>query len=69
MKTEEIKETKEEKQRMRKINMKLFPIYKALSWDLLFYYTINFLFFMNVFYSLFTLQSYLNILKQKQKHN
>ena len=44
MKTEEIKETKEEKQRMRKINMKLFPIYKALSWDLLFYYTINFLF-------------------------
>lgn len=44
MKTEEIKETKEEKQRMRKINMKSFPIYKALSWDLLFYYTINFLF-------------------------
>lgn len=44
MKTEELKETKEEKQRMRKINMKLFPIYKALSWDLLFYYTINFLF-------------------------
>ena len=44
MKTEEIKETKEEKQKMRKINMKLFPIYKALSWDLLFYYTINFLF-------------------------
>ena len=44
MKTEEIKETKEEKQRMRKTNMKLFPIYKMLSWDLLFYYTINFLF-------------------------
>lgn len=44
MKTEEIKETKEEKQRMRKINMKLFPIYKMLSWDLLFYYAINFLF-------------------------
>ena len=37
-------ETKEEKQRMRKINMKLYPTYKALSWDLLFYYTINFLF-------------------------
>ena len=44
MKTEELKETKEEKQRMRKINMRLFPIYKALSWDFLFYYTINFLF-------------------------
>ena len=37
-------EAKEEKQRMRKINMKLFPIHKMLSWDLLFYYTINFLF-------------------------
>ena len=24
--------------------MRLFPIYKALSWDFLFYYTINFLF-------------------------
>lgn len=40
----ETKEIKEEKQKMRKINMKLFPIYKMLSWDLLFYYTINFLF-------------------------
>ncbi len=30
MGTKDIKETKEEKQRMRKINMKLFPIYKAL---------------------------------------
>ena len=37
-------EAKEEKQKMRKINMKLYPIYKTLSWDLLFYYTINFLF-------------------------
>lgn len=44
MKTEEIKETTEEKQKMRKINMKLFPIHKMLSWDFLFYYTINFLF-------------------------
>lgn len=25
-------------------NMKLFPIYKALSWDTLFYYAIEFLF-------------------------
>ena len=40
MKTEEIKETTEEKQKMRKINMKLFPIHKMLSWDFLFYYTI-----------------------------
>ena len=30
MKTEEIKETTEEKQKMRKINMKLFPIHKML---------------------------------------
>lgn len=37
-------ETTEEKQKMRKINMKLFPIHKMLSWDFLFYYTINFLF-------------------------
>lgn len=29
---------------MRKRNMKLFPIYKTLSWDYLFFYTINFLF-------------------------
>lgn len=29
---------------MRKRNMKLFPTYKALSWDYLFFYTINFLF-------------------------
>lgn len=47
-------------------NMKLFPIYKALSWDLLFYYAIEFLFltqikglsasqvlFVNAFYPLF----------------
>lgn len=37
-------ERKEERQKMCKRNMKLFPIYKMLSWDLLFYYTINFLF-------------------------
>lgn len=29
---------------MRKRNMKLFPIYKKLSWDYLFYYSIDFLF-------------------------
>lgn len=28
----------------RKYNIKLFPIYKALSWDLLFYYAVSFLF-------------------------
>ena len=37
-------ETKEETQKMRKRNMKLFPIYKKLGWDYLFYYTIDFLF-------------------------
>lgn len=29
---------------MRKRNMKLFPLYKTISWDYLFFYTINFLF-------------------------
>ena len=36
--------TKEETQKMRKINMKIFPTYKKISWDYLFYYTIDFLF-------------------------
>ncbi len=44
MEGKEGKEAKELKQKMRKRNMKLFPIHKMLSWDLLFYYTINFLF-------------------------
>ncbi len=34
----------QEKQKMRKKNMKLFPIYKAFAWDFLFFYTIDFLF-------------------------
>ena len=34
----------QEKQKMRKVNMKLFPIYKAIGWDYLFFYTIDFLF-------------------------
>lgn len=33
-----------EKMKMRKRNMKIFPMYKALSWDYLFYYTIDFMF-------------------------
>lgn len=33
---------------MRKRNMKLFPTYKKLSWDYLFFYTINFLFLTQV---------------------
>ena len=33
-----------EKAQMRKRNMKLFPIYKTLSWDYIFFYTTNFLF-------------------------
>lgn len=31
-------------QKMRKTNMKIFPIYKRLGWDYLFYYSIDFLF-------------------------
>ena len=41
-------ETKEEIEKMRKRNLKIFPIYRALSWDYLFYYTIDFLFFTQV---------------------
>lgn len=35
---------KDEDVQMRKRNMKLFPIYKKLAWDYLFYYSIDFLF-------------------------
>ena len=37
-----------EKVQMRKRNMKLYPIYKTLSWDYLFFYTTNFLFLTGV---------------------
>lgn len=33
---------------MRKMNMKIFPTYKKLSWDFIFFYTINFLFLTQV---------------------
>ncbi len=36
------------KVQMRKRNMKLFPAYKTLSWDYIFFYTINFLFLTQV---------------------
>ena len=36
------------KQNKRKNNLKLFPIYKMFSWDLLFYYAVNFLFLTKV---------------------
>lgn len=36
--------TKEENQKMRKVNMRMFPTYKILAWDYLFFYTIDFLF-------------------------
>ena len=36
--------TKEETQKMRKVNMRIFPTYKKLAWDYLFFYTIDFLF-------------------------
>lgn len=39
---------KQEVQIMRKINMKIFPSYKKLSWDFIFFYTINFLFLTQV---------------------
>lgn len=35
---------KEETQKMRKVNMRIFPIYKKLAWDYLFFYSIDFLF-------------------------
>ncbi len=35
---------KQEIQKMRKVNMKIFPTYKKLAWDYLFFYTIDFLF-------------------------
>lgn len=43
MNLEDIEKTKEKQQ-----NIKLFPIYKAISWDLLFFYTILFLFLTQV---------------------
>ena len=39
---------KTEKIQMRKRNMKLFPTYKKLAWDYIFFYTINFLFLTQV---------------------
>ena len=36
------------KTKLRKHNMKLFPIYKTLSWDYIFFYTIHFLFLTQV---------------------
>ena len=39
---------KEAEVQMRKRNMKLFPTYKKLAWDYLFFYTINFLFLTQV---------------------
>jgi MFS family permease len=43
---EQMEETS--KIQMRKRNMKLFPTYKKLAWDYLFYYTIDFLFLTQV---------------------
>lgn len=37
-----------DKIQMRKRNMKLFPTYKKLSWDYIFFYTVNFLFLTQV---------------------
>ena len=35
---------KEDVRMMRKTNMRIFPTYKKLAWDYLFFYTIDFLF-------------------------
>ena len=40
--------TNENSKKMSKRNMSLFPIYKILSWDYLFFYTIYFLFLTQV---------------------
>ncbi len=40
--------SKKETQKMRKVNMRIFPIYKKLAWDYLFFYTIDFLFLTQV---------------------
>lgn len=40
--------TKDTEVQMRKRNMKLFPTYKKLAWDYLFYYSIDFLFLTQV---------------------
>lgn len=37
-------EDKQKRRNMRKNNMRIFPIYKKLAWDYLFFYTIDFLF-------------------------
>lgn len=39
---------KEETQKMRKTNMRIFSTYKAIAWDYLFYYSIDFLFLTQV---------------------
>lgn len=65
-KLNEDKETRQKRRYMRKNNMRIFPLYKKLAWDYLFYYAIDFLFLTqakgisasdivlaNTFYSLF----------------
>ena len=41
-------EEKDEVLNMRKTNLKVFSVYKALAWDYLFYYAIDFLFFTQI---------------------
>ena len=43
-----VTEDEVKKRKMRKRNMKLFPFYKKLAWDYIFFYTINFLFLTQV---------------------
>lgn len=43
-----MEETSDKYLKAKKFNKKIFPIYKMFSWDLLFYYSINFLFLTQV---------------------
>lgn len=42
---EKLKNTRKQLSKNRRINAKLYPIYKMFSWDLLFFYSIEFLFY------------------------
>ncbi len=40
--------TKKEENKAKRQNAKLFPIYKMFSWDLLFFYSTQYLFYTNI---------------------
>ena len=72
MRQEPDKEKRKTRRQVRRSNAKLYPIYKMFSWDLLFFYSIEFLFYtitkkvtaseiliINGFYLLFMLSLYI----------